>query len=243
MYFWKCWHDTRAAFFTFLATVLGVASLYHLAVRNMLPWSSGAIGTTDPVWQQTASSLLQSFLFLIPLAGFVLGALGVGSEFSKQTISFLLTRPRSRRYFLWSSWAVGACESAVLTAATILVLGTRPGETGAAATGYSGALLAQAFVLVSIISVFLYSLTFFFTVLFRKEQHGTNAAFGTVFVYSIVAIMLRIAYGIKIPLFWELYAGALRADVVFPAMKAASWLSLAILLAVFSHLLLEKAET
>jgi len=244
MYLWKCWYDTRSAFLAFVGLVVAAGGFYHMVARDWLRWkSSGGLGLPGGAWEQGASSLLLLLLFLIPLAGFVLGALGVGSEFAKQTLPFLFTRPRSRRYFLWSSWAVGAGEALLLLAITIFVHGMRPAVASSQIRQYSVAVLLQAFVLVGVVSLLLYSITFFFTVLLRKEQHGTNAAVAAVFIYTAAAVAMNMLLEIKVPLFWELYSGALREDLAFPVAKVVVWLAVTLLLAIASGVLLERAES
>jgi hypothetical protein len=50
-----------------------------------------------------------------------LGATGIGEEFAHKTAGFLLTKPRSIRYFVWTGWAANAVQFLALTGTVVLV--------------------------------------------------------------------------------------------------------------------------
>ncbi len=231
MYLWKCWRETKGAFLVFL-TALGITGIFYFSVAYK--WLRGA------ALEQAADSVLGMFLFLMPLTGFVLGALGIGQEFSMHTLPFLLTRPRGRAYFIWASWGAGALEVLILWLAFALLMVFRPAMPHYPVMLYTPQGALSLFVRVGVLSVFFYSLTFFFTIFFGKEQHGTNAAVGFVAVYSAVVVLLRKLYELNIPSFWDLYSGALRS--VAPISAVLGWLGVSLALIFLSSRLFRATE-
>ncbi len=199
MYLWKCWRDTRSAFFVFLGS-LSIVILFYTTIAY--EW----LGPAGPIAEQTVDSVLTTFFFLMPLTGFVLGSLGVGGEASAQTLQFLLTRPRRRAYFIWSSWSTGAIEVVALWLALTVWMAARPPMPNFAVRIYPWEGAMQVFLRVSVLALLFYSITFFFTVILRKEQNGTTAAVATVALYSAAVLLFRALADVHIPSFWDLYS-------------------------------------
>src|SRR5580658_6844320 len=115
MYYWKIWRETRRTFFAFLIVgglLAGVALPRLLAALvpegELLTWARGMEGVLG--WTGT----------WIYVFGLWIGAEGLGEEMKRGTAVFLLTRPRSRGYFLWSFWLVCAVE--ILAVAAVIMM-------------------------------------------------------------------------------------------------------------------------
>lgn len=103
MYLWKCWHDTRVKFVVALGLLLCLAITNH-ALTGM-----------------NATLLRDGFLVVLMMAGpivllvsWILGDDNVGADIGRGSGDFLLSRPSSRGYFVWTGWMVGMVESIVL---------------------------------------------------------------------------------------------------------------------------------
>lgn len=190
---------------------------------------------------QSVEAVLRLAFTLTPLTGFVIGAITLGGEFGKQTLPFLLTRPRHRWYYLWSSWLVGAVEVLTLIFVGVVLYGTRLQVPGFPRSMEVAGLLKATLAMAAPAAV-IYCLTFCFAVLLKKEQHGTNAAVATVFSYSGLVLFFRLMYEVRIPVFWEFYAGAFDASRSVPWVAFAGWLGLALLLIVVAHSYFERVE-
>ena len=59
---------------------------------------------------------------VLAFVAWLMGGVGVGRNLGEECGSYLLTRPRSRAWFLWHDWAYGMAEIAVTVAATNLLL-------------------------------------------------------------------------------------------------------------------------
>ena len=114
MYFWKCWRDTRVSFYVFLLIAVTLAAFLMMGF-NM----SSALSKEDfaVAWMM----LVLASSMLVSLAGISFGATGIGEEFAHKTASFLLTKPRSIRYFVWTAWTTNALQFLALTGSMVLV--------------------------------------------------------------------------------------------------------------------------
>src|SRR5580704_18585359 len=112
MYFWKCWRETRVSFYVLLFIVVTLGVL----LWKFLDFTMSALSPKQlfaPAW----AMLLFGFSALLSLAGMSFGATGIGEEFAHNTASFLLTKPRSIRYFVWTAWVANAAQLLALAGA------------------------------------------------------------------------------------------------------------------------------
>ena len=116
MYFWKCWRDTRTRFIFFLILVSGNL-VFSLTIIVARPGGFGDFERGGPLsdvahlWSWVATAVLGVFVpSLLCLQAWMLAPSSIGEEYKEQTLGFLFTRPRSRRYLVWTCWSVGACE-------------------------------------------------------------------------------------------------------------------------------------
>lgn len=107
---WRCWRTTRWVVAIYLL-LLGYAvwrSIENGHVDIYRPFSSEA-----SVWLQL--SLISHFT---AVAAWILGGLSLGRELAESSGAFLLTRPRSRAYFVWSETALAWAELLALVGLT-----------------------------------------------------------------------------------------------------------------------------
>jgi ABC-type transport system involved in multi-copper enzyme maturation permease subunit len=127
-----------------------------------------------------AHVVLGEFASLMALfAALVLGSSSIGGEFREPTLGFLLTRPRPRRYWVWTCWSVGAGE--LLGVVFLAVVGTFGALTYLSGHVYSWRLLA-ATVPLFVGAVAVYSMTYFLTVLARSGEQGISYGMGILLI-------------------------------------------------------------
>jgi len=264
-YLWKCWRDTRSTFLIILSAVLVVGAFGVYVAFDPFGWIAAKPVDLQVQWQIAPQALLGTMLLSLPFAGMVLGALGVGTEFERGTADFLLTRPRSRRHLLWTSWALGAAQMALLVLVSNLfrLAPVGPGRFGEGSlrnflrpptvhrsvtlshrypVGSFEDFLGPVLVLCTMALVF-YSLTYLMTTLARSGRNGTGLALGVMIAYGSVFATLRNWYDIRIPFF--------PVDLIqlaFPAFDSASmaivagWLAVCVALTLVAQLSFERAE-
>jgi len=191
MYVWKCWRDSRSRFIFFLIVVLAVYVPYTiLAARPGGPTDflrGGPISGVAHLWSWVPTLLFQTLTpFIALFAALVLAPSSVGQEYQEQTLGFLFTRPRSRRYLNWTCWSVGACEILGLVAAA--VLGTFAALICVSRYLYSWRLLGAVLPLF-VGAVAVYSLTYFLTVFARSGEKGLSYAVGIVVVSFFLPLL------------------------------------------------------
>jgi len=191
MYAWKCWRDSRSRFIFFLIVILAVCVLFTIYAAT--PRGRTGFFRVGPgsdvayLWSWVATTLLQSLTTIIAsFAGLVLAPSGVGQEYQQQTLGFLFTRPRSRRYLNWTCWSVGACEVLGLVAAA--VLGTFVTLICVSRYIYSWLLLA-AILPLFVGAVAVYSMTYFLTVYARSSEKGLSYGVGILVVSVFIPLV------------------------------------------------------
>ena len=106
MYLWKYWRESRIAFGVSMLCVVLLAWLVFKGV-----WHIDDPGHSGRPDQTTIAKMLMVSLYLqVPVSAFlawVMGSFGVGRDLGEGSGSYLLTRPRRRRWFLWHDWGFG----------------------------------------------------------------------------------------------------------------------------------------
>jgi ABC-type transport system involved in multi-copper enzyme maturation permease subunit len=239
MYFWKCWRDTRTAFLVMAGGGLFMAGLGFLLVFDVGGWTSSR--SIPEMWLSTGHILIAVPMFVMPLAGFLLGAYGVGDELGKGSAAFLLSHPRSRRYLMWVNWLVGAGEIVALMLLAVLLRALGPAHPA-----YPGRRLnvfdLRDIVMTTVLAVAIYSLTFFFTTAFRSGRLGTNVAFATVFSYYGLLAWLALNFQIYLPPLSGPYYHKWSGFPWHVLTENTGWLGFVLLLVYASQLLFERAE-
>ena len=126
MYYWRIWRENRVRFFVLLILGLVVCWLASGIVRTDVIAAGFEVGPAPPT--QLASRFwghgMAILGFAAGLAVYVIGLLagcgGIGEEVERGSAAFLLTRPRSRGYFVWSFWLTGSLEVLAFTLTAML---------------------------------------------------------------------------------------------------------------------------
>ena len=237
MYLWKCWRDTRSAFFAFLGAVLAVGAFGGYVALDPFGWIAAKPLESRAVWQFSADALLGTMLGALPAAGLWLGALGVGTEFEKGTADFLLTRPRSRGTFLWASWGLGAAQMVALVLVSNLCQLAALGPHRVEGLGD----FLRSLVALSTEALVYYSLTYLMTTLARNSRNGTAFAVAVIVGYAGLYTWLKLWYDTRIPFFLELSLRSSHSGVDF-SLTVAGWLAVCLALAVVAQFSFERAE-
>jgi len=191
MYVWKCWRDSRTRFIFFLLVILGVYVLFTIyAARPGGPTGflrGGPLSGVAHLWSWVPTVLLQSITpFIVLFAGLVLAPSSIGQEYREQTLGFLFTRPRSRRFLNWTCWSIGACEILGLVAAA--VLGTFAALICVSRYLYTWRLLG-AILPLFVGAVAVYSMTYFLTVLACNGEKGLSYGVGILVVSLFLPLL------------------------------------------------------
>lgn len=96
MYLWKSWRDARLSVAIFFVPI--VFMLYGLLRHGPTNIVTGSHASTE--WLATRGLSISGILLLF--VAWSLGGDGVGHEIAEDRGAYLLTRPRSRSFFLWS---------------------------------------------------------------------------------------------------------------------------------------------
>ena len=234
MYLWKCWRDTRSAFLGIVAGLLAVGIFGAYVQFDPFGWIAAKPESSRLLWHVVSDALGASLRELIPIAGFILGAMGVGVEFERGTADFLLTRPRSRRAFLWTSWCAGAAQILTLVPLALAITWlTRPDFPAARPGLFSRVPLAMGTV-----ALLIYSLTYLMTTLARNSRNGIGLSVAAITGYTFLHMWLILWRGITVPIIWELpeHPDRLDAGVWF------GWLAVCLTLMVVTQFRFERAE-
>jgi hypothetical protein len=121
MYFWKCWRDTRRAFSIYLIVAVVGTLLWFMGMSHELLRGSVRAAPEEALWFLVVSGGLAFGLPFAAIMGLGLGSTSVGTEIGREGGDFLMTRPLSRKYFVWVGWTVGLAEIAILLGVAALV--------------------------------------------------------------------------------------------------------------------------
>jgi hypothetical protein len=201
-------------------------------------WIAAKSQEVSGMWRLSVDALLPAALGMVPVAGFVLGALGVGVEFEKGTADFLLTRPRTRHYLLWTSWTVGAVQVTALVLMSFLLLFLRTTSARGLETVNEALRLATGFATMALL---VYSLTYMMTTLARNSRNGIGLAILSVLAYGGLVVWLRLWRDVRLPFFIDLYDRWYRAGPNFvPAVGG--WLAVCLALTVVAQFAFQRQE-
>ena len=190
MYLWKYWRDTRIRFIVILTSMLAIwAGYLLLQIRR-----SGHPVAVALYWQDFTATvwtfLPQCFLAM----GFAIA--GPGEEFAQGTADFLFTRPRSRRYFVWASWGIGAVL--ILVIVSVYVLAAFLGAiymTGTIYTWKFLAIVVPAFVMCLIA----YGIVYLMAALLRSGRKGYSFGLILIATYASLQGLLRHLWDVRLP--------------------------------------------
>ena len=213
MYFWKYWRDTRRGVYIYLGLLIFFAVVW---AASMYSWNRVARIGGDPatLWMNELGVTFALSYLCALVMGFATGSNNAGADIGKGTGDFLLTRPRSRRYFVWAGWVAGIVEllgliiftSVFVFALSVWAIGPAWRQVSSAAhfeigdKGQSAILdLPLMFATVVLTGAVIYGLTYFMGVLLRGGQKGVIWSLAVMFGYSIISSLLRQFAGIRLP--------------------------------------------
>ncbi len=236
MYLWKCWRDTRKAFLGFIGALLVLGAFGAYVQFDPFSWLAAKPESSRELWQITAEAMVNTLAEAVPAAGFFLGALGVGLEFENRTADFLLTRPRSRRFFLWTSWGVGAAQMIALVLVSVAVIRLTRFSSSPTVT-------ARLFVAICVVTLIIYAVTYLTTTLARNSRHGIGLALAALSAYEGLIAWLHVWYGIAFPVPWDLaFRLSDGAAPLFSITDMIGWLAVCLALGLVAQFSLERAE-
>lgn len=199
MYLWKCWRDTRSTFLIVVGAIVACAAFGLFVQYDPAGWIAAKAEWPRTLWRSTAQAMMLTMIGAMPIVGFVLGAMGVGTEFEKRSADFLLTRPRSRRHLLWTSWGVGAAQMIVLVTLSVTV-------NWIARYQYPGGPLRTVRGLLGmwLVALTIYSVTYLMTTLARNSRSGVGLAVLVFCAYTGLYTWLKLWYNLEIPFVFQL---------------------------------------
>ncbi len=240
MYLWKCWRDTRYPVFVFAGAVLLTNLLYWAIVEDWFGIvAARTFGLERVYWERVADITWKVVLSLVPLAALMVGGEGLPQEFTQKTTTYLLSRPRTRAYLLWTNWAVGAAQLILLVFLSFVADRLKPPITTNPQIEFRVLAVVKWTAAISVTTAMLYSLTFMMGVVLRSGRNAIRAAFATGFVYmflipytkdwpippmNIVKLMDQVEKSVLWP---QTYA--------FPYAMWAGWVALALSFVAFAH--------
>jgi ABC-type transport system involved in multi-copper enzyme maturation permease subunit len=133
------------------------------------------------IWDVGVDHTLSLLLVVLLFAAADLGALALGEDTKRRELDFLLTRPRPRHYFIWTSWLAGLTELVpllvlpILTSILVLFTLTR--------AMLAGRLLQQCVPLFAMAAA-LYTLVFLLATATGSAQNGFQFAALIIILYN-----------------------------------------------------------
>jgi ABC-type transport system involved in multi-copper enzyme maturation permease subunit len=246
MYLWEYWRQTRRGVYIYLGFLALFAVVWAIGVERStrLP--------NDPamLWGMVVGVTFAMTWLCALVMAFALGNNNVGSDIHRGTADFLLTRPRSRQYFVWIGWAGGMAElfALLILSALALLAGAvsrigpvwrqLPSATAFEAQGQvmDVPLMAASVVLTAAV---IFGLTYFLTILLRSGLRGVIASLAIVLGYSITSGLLRQLAGISLPsMHFARYSGSGVPWYLAPTVELVGWTILALLFPVASQIVL-----
>jgi len=256
MYFWKFWRDTRRGVFIYLGLLL-LGAILWLAGMYRANRFGHISGDATVLWMlEIGVTFAVSYMCALVMA-FITGNNNVGADIGKSTGDFLLTRPRSRAYFVWAGWAAGIAELFALitfTAAFVFVLCVwavgpvwrqvkSPAHFSIADSGGVMDLwLMVATVLLT--AAVIYGLTNFMSVMLRSGHRGVVWSIAILFGYSIGSALLKQFAGITLPSlsFADMASHPPQAWYLAPGVQIVGWSLLSLAFPFAAQISLDRVD-
>jgi ABC-type transport system involved in multi-copper enzyme maturation permease subunit len=209
MYFWKYWRDTRRGVFIYLGLLLFFMVVWFVGMfrANRLP--SGISDDSAALWVMDVGVTFGICYLCGLVMSFVTGSNSAGTDIGNGTGDFLLTRPRSRRYFVWAGWIAGIFETFALIgltgflifSATLYATHLDWRQLPSAPPQSNGQILTLPIALAAVFltAAVIFGLTYFLTILLRGGQRGVLASLGILFGYSIANSVLEFWWHVSLP--------------------------------------------
>ena len=126
MYYWRIWREKRVRFFALLILGLVIWWPVSVMVSGDVVAAGYEVGQVPPAelasqfWGHGMKVLGIAAGIAVYFIGLLAGCGGIGEEVERGSAAFLLTRPRSRGYFVWSFWLTGSLEVLAFTLTAML---------------------------------------------------------------------------------------------------------------------------
>jgi hypothetical protein len=225
MYAWKCWRDTRFFFLTFL--IIAAAAMPVAA----------AVSTGTHLIKQFGTMAFQAtFGMLVTIVAFALGAITAIQEFTEKTAHFLFTKPRSRAYFVWVSWAIGCAEFTAIAAMNFLSGWLTLARYGLFQSHLFGSIRGDQIAEAVIQGFFVYALTYALTAILRNGLKGLGASLLIMTGLNGVVIAADIRWRVHLPMPSQ-QIGSLPM-----AASALVWTVIALLFILGAQMVIERVE-
>lgn len=241
MYAWKWWRENRKRAITYLILLVGLAVLFAWNASTQ-PLRPGDWAHQIPAAELWRIALIGFGSIIVAFAGLGLGASGVGEEFAQGTVEFLLTRPRRRRYFVWTGWATGLATLFTMIALAVLAsFVTLVYVMKSAGNWKLLAIIVPLFVLGAVV----YSLTYLMTALVKSGRKGLNLTLGLILIDLLLPVAVHMRWQIVLPSFVDVLEASKWATVPgahFPLMVILGWSLVALVFPLATQFLFERAE-
>jgi len=241
MYAWKWWRENRSRAIAYLIVVAALAVFLPWMNPKGFPNAAGRARElgAEEMWRFA----LAGFGSLVCIfAGLSLGATGVGDEFAQGTLDFLLTKPRSRKYFVWAGWLAGAGTLLMMAAlAVLLSLVNLAFVTKSLPNWKLLAIIIPLFVL----SVVAYSLTYFMTALTKSARSGLSFGLGLIVIAELLPVAGYAEWQIDLPSLFsvlETSRWATGQGAHFPLAATIGWSLVALAFPFATQFLFQRVE-
>jgi ABC-type transport system involved in multi-copper enzyme maturation permease subunit len=186
MYFRTCWYIKRYRLIVFLS--IAIALTFLGTIPDAFEYQSGhwVLPKMTPklaaqIWDAGIDHTLVLLLVVMLFAAADLGALALGDDTKRRDLDFLITRPRPRRYFIWTAWLAGLTELVPLLIVPLL--------TSILSLFYMTHVMLIGLLLPHIVDLFaiaaaMYTLVFLLATLTGSAQNGFQFAALLVFFYA-----------------------------------------------------------
>jgi ABC-type transport system involved in multi-copper enzyme maturation permease subunit len=201
-------------------------------------------GSTDLLLYFTVLGIARFGTLIGGLAALGLGSSSLGEDWDRGSMEFLLTRPRSRGYFIWTAWAVGMAELFVLAATSVSVATTALYfQTGYAPSFWLLTMGAPLFAILALA----YGITLFFSALARSGRRGLTVGLGIAVACFVISTWkdTHLKAAVSRSFFSVEFRGAFVHPVVqasIPVGRLLGWLGAALVFLLAAEIVFNRAE-
>jgi hypothetical protein len=188
VFFWNCWLRNRYRLVAYLAAACGLVLLGTLPVTlksvhgHQVYWHPRTVGDAIGAWDLGVNRTLVVLVLVMLFFAADLGSRGLGESAARKECDFLLTRPRTRRNFVWSAWLAALTQLCVLELAPITIaIVTLFAQTSGIYSGHLWPLSLEIFV----VSVLVFSGAYALTLATGSSQSGFELAFSLLIIYTL----------------------------------------------------------